>query len=176
MQQAQFFLDLDTSLLQYFTRACRILLLLQLFLFMMWQVFHASMYNFFRCCVCLVWLTLYKSREARKKIQEEIATWNKSIDEMTSENEEAEILRLQDEIKECKAILKCGVCFDRPKEVCAHDIFGSKLFLIILLKFVLSAIIVLLWYFWELCSYSHEFVSTRHCPWGTVELVNSSAK
>ncbi|XP_027075191.1 E3 ubiquitin-protein ligase BRE1-like 2 isoform X4 [Coffea arabica] len=62
-------------------------------------------------------LELESEREARKKIQEEIATWNKSIDEMTSENEEAEILRLQDEIKECKAILKCGVCFDRPKEV-----------------------------------------------------------
>ncbi|KAL3519014.1 hypothetical protein ACH5RR_021603 [Cinchona calisaya] len=60
---------------------------------------------------------LENEREARKKIQEDIAMWNKSIDEMTSESEEAEIQRLQDEIKECKAILKCGVCFDRPKEV-----------------------------------------------------------
>jgi hypothetical protein len=37
--------------------------------------------------------------------------------ELTSENEEATIQKLQDEIKDCKAILKCGVCFDRPKEV-----------------------------------------------------------
>lgn len=60
---------------------------------------------------------LYESRNSRKKIQEEIAEWNKTIAEMTSESEEAEIQRLQEEIKECKAILKCGVCFDRPKEV-----------------------------------------------------------
>ena len=37
--------------------------------------------------------------------------------ELTSETEEITIQKLQDEIKECKAILKCGVCFDRPKEV-----------------------------------------------------------
>lgn len=36
---------------------------------------------------------------------------------MSSETGEAAIQKLQDEIKECKAILKCGVCFDRPKEV-----------------------------------------------------------
>lgn len=39
------------------------------------------------------------------------------VAELSSESEEAAIQRLQDEIKECKAILKCGVCFDRPKEV-----------------------------------------------------------
>ncbi|CAI9106784.1 OLC1v1006003C1 [Oldenlandia corymbosa var. corymbosa] len=60
---------------------------------------------------------LESERSARKKIQEEIATLNQTITDMTAESEEAEIQRLQDEIKECKAILKCGVCFDRPKEV-----------------------------------------------------------
>lgn len=37
--------------------------------------------------------------------------------ELSSENEEVTIQKLEEEIKECKAILKCGVCFDRPKEV-----------------------------------------------------------
>jgi hypothetical protein len=41
----------------------------------------------------------------------------KEVMELTSETEETTIQKLQDEIKECKAILKCGVCFDRPKEV-----------------------------------------------------------
>lgn len=36
---------------------------------------------------------------------------------MSSESGEAAIQKLQDEIKDGKAILKCGVCFDRPKEV-----------------------------------------------------------
>lgn len=56
-------------------------------------------------------------RAARRRIQEEIAECNKTIAELTAESEEEEIQRLQEEIKECKAILKCGVCFDRPKEV-----------------------------------------------------------
>lgn len=42
------------------------------------------------------------------------------VSELTSETEETTIQKLQDEIKECKAILKCGVCFDRPKEVMGH--------------------------------------------------------
>lgn len=50
-------------------------------------------------------------------MEEELAEWNSKVAEMSSENREATIQRLQDEIKECKAILKCGVCFDRPKEV-----------------------------------------------------------
>lgn len=43
---------------------------------------------------------------------------NTKVAELTSGSGEAAILKLQDEIKDCKAILKCGVCFDRPKEVC----------------------------------------------------------
>lgn len=43
--------------------------------------------------------------------------------ELTSETEETTIQKLQDEIKECKAILKCGVCFDRPKEVTYNTLY-----------------------------------------------------
>jgi E3 ubiquitin-protein ligase BRE1 len=41
----------------------------------------------------------------------------KEVMELTSETEETTIQKLQGEIKECRAILQCGVCFDRPKEV-----------------------------------------------------------
>ncbi|KAJ8635964.1 hypothetical protein MRB53_010231 [Persea americana] len=60
---------------------------------------------------------LEDKRAERKKMEEELVEWNSKVTEMSSENREATIQRLQDEIKECKAILKCGVCFDRPKEV-----------------------------------------------------------
>lgn len=43
---------------------------------------------------------------------------NTKVAELTSGSGEAAILKLQDEIKDCKAILKCGVWYDRPKEVC----------------------------------------------------------
>ncbi|CAK9184407.1 unnamed protein product [Ilex paraguariensis] len=56
-------------------------------------------------------------RTEKKKLDEELMELNRKIAEMSSENGEAAIQKLQDEIKECKAILKCGVCFDRPKEV-----------------------------------------------------------
>lgn len=56
-------------------------------------------------------------RAERIKLEEELVEWNTKVAEMSSENREARIQKLQDEIKECKAILKCGVCFDRPKEV-----------------------------------------------------------
>lgn len=48
---------------------------------------------------------------------------NRTVDELTSETGEAAIQKLQDEIKDCKAILKCGVCLDRPKEVCLVSLF-----------------------------------------------------
>lgn len=50
-------------------------------------------------------------------MEEELKELNREIAEMSSESGEAAIQKLQDEIKDCKAILKCGVCFDRPKEV-----------------------------------------------------------
>ncbi|KAL8151108.1 hypothetical protein V2J09_020916 [Rumex salicifolius] len=56
-------------------------------------------------------------RNERLKLEEEIAEWRGKVDEMSSQTGEAAIQRLQEEIKESKAVLKCGVCFDRPKEV-----------------------------------------------------------
>lgn len=60
---------------------------------------------------------LNTERSERKKLDEELLELNKTVDELTWETGEAAIQKLQDEIKDCKAILKCGVCFDRPKEV-----------------------------------------------------------
>ncbi|WOL14203.1 E3 ubiquitin-protein ligase [Canna indica] len=62
-------------------------------------------------------MELEKERNERKKLDEELEEVKSEVAEMSSENEEVAIQKLQDEIKECKAILKCGVCFDRPKEV-----------------------------------------------------------
>ncbi|KAJ0987534.1 hypothetical protein J5N97_005890 [Dioscorea zingiberensis] len=62
-------------------------------------------------------MELEKERNEREKLEGELAEVKNEVEEMSSECEEAAIQRLQDEIKECKAILKCGVCFDRPKEV-----------------------------------------------------------
>ncbi|KAK0605197.1 hypothetical protein LWI29_024049 [Acer saccharum] len=53
----------------------------------------------------------------KKKLAEDLAELNKQIAELTAETGEAAVQKLQDEIKDCKSILKCGVCFDRPKEV-----------------------------------------------------------
>ncbi|GLT71354.1 hypothetical protein SLA2020_433820 [Shorea laevis] len=60
---------------------------------------------------------LEKERNQRENLEEELAELNREIEELTSETGEAAIQKLQDEIKNCKNILKCGVCFDRPKEV-----------------------------------------------------------
>ncbi|XP_020100122.1 E3 ubiquitin-protein ligase BRE1-like 2 isoform X2 [Ananas comosus] len=62
-------------------------------------------------------MELERERNEREKLEEEYEEVKSEVMEMSSENEEATIQKLQDEIKECKAILKCGVCFDRPKEV-----------------------------------------------------------
>lgn len=50
---------------------------------------------------------------------------NRTVDELTSASGEAAVQKLQDEINDCKAILKCGVCLDRPKEVCTCVPFCS---------------------------------------------------
>ncbi|KAL6648000.1 hypothetical protein ACP70R_012224 [Stipagrostis hirtigluma subsp. patula] len=60
---------------------------------------------------------LEHERSERRKLEEQYEEVKKEVMELTSETEETTIQKLQDEIKECKAILKCGVCFDRPKEV-----------------------------------------------------------
>lgn len=65
----------------------------------------------------LILCNMYRCRSERKKLDEELMDLNKTVEEMTYATGEAAIQRLQEEIKDCKAILKCGVCFDRPKEV-----------------------------------------------------------
>ncbi|XP_022754340.1 E3 ubiquitin-protein ligase BRE1-like 2 isoform X3 [Durio zibethinus] len=60
---------------------------------------------------------LDKERSQRKKLEEELSQLNSKVAELSSETGETAIQKLQDEIKNCKNILKCGVCFDRPKEV-----------------------------------------------------------
>ncbi|KAK4371676.1 hypothetical protein RND71_007060 [Anisodus tanguticus] len=56
-------------------------------------------------------------RSEKKKLDEELMELNKTVDELTSASGEAAVQKLQDEINDSKAILKCGVCLDRPKEV-----------------------------------------------------------
>ncbi|XP_022001160.1 E3 ubiquitin-protein ligase BRE1-like 2 isoform X2 [Helianthus annuus] len=60
---------------------------------------------------------LDNERMDRKKLDEELEELNMKITELTLGSGEAAIQKLEDEIKDCKSILKCGVCFDRPKEV-----------------------------------------------------------
>ncbi|KAF8783823.1 hypothetical protein HU200_000263 [Digitaria exilis] len=60
---------------------------------------------------------LEQERSERRRLEEQYEEVKNEVMELTSETEETTIQKLQDEIKECKAILKCGVCFDRPKEV-----------------------------------------------------------
>ncbi|KAK1301595.1 E3 ubiquitin-protein ligase BRE1-like 2 [Acorus calamus] len=62
-------------------------------------------------------IELEKERGVTQKMREELEEMKKRAEELSPENEEAMIQKLQDELKECKAMLKCGVCFDRPKQV-----------------------------------------------------------
>ncbi|RCV05230.1 hypothetical protein SETIT_1G066200v2 [Setaria italica] len=62
-------------------------------------------------------MLLENEKSERRRLEEQYEEVKNEVKELTSETEETTIQKLQDEIKECKAILKCGVCFDRPKEV-----------------------------------------------------------
>lgn len=64
-------------------------------------------------------------RNDRKKLEEVYEDLKNEVMELSPERQEIAIQKLQDEIKECKAILKCGVCFDRPKEVKFQNLFFS---------------------------------------------------
>ena len=68
-------------------------------------------------------------RSEKRKLEEAYEEVKNEVMELTSENEEATIQKLQDEIKDSKAILKCGVCFDRPKEVTHCSLNRTALFL-----------------------------------------------
>lgn len=60
---------------------------------------------------------LDRERSEKQKLEEELKEWNEKVEQLSAQSGEAAIQKLQDDIKECKSILKCGVCFDRPKEV-----------------------------------------------------------
>ncbi|KAL3828891.1 hypothetical protein ACJIZ3_017693 [Penstemon smallii] len=60
---------------------------------------------------------LDSERNERRKLDEEMMELNRTVDKLISETGEEAIQKLQEEIKDCKGVLKCGVCFDRPKEV-----------------------------------------------------------
>ncbi|XP_031122512.1 E3 ubiquitin-protein ligase BRE1-like 2 [Ipomoea triloba] len=60
---------------------------------------------------------LETERTKKKQLDDELVELNKTVEELTSQSGEDEIQKLQDEINECKATLKCGVCIDRQKEV-----------------------------------------------------------
>nr|DAD42139.1 TPA_asm: hypothetical protein HUJ06_000369 [Nelumbo nucifera] len=66
---------------------------------------------------------LESERSEKKRLEEELTELKDKVVKLSSESGEAAIQKLQDEIKECKAILKCGVCFDRPKEIFYHASF-----------------------------------------------------
>lgn len=61
---------------------------------------------------------LEKERFERKRIQEELAILSAKATQLNVQTEGGPLVeKLQEEIKEYKAILKCSVCHDRPKEV-----------------------------------------------------------
>jgi E3 ubiquitin-protein ligase BRE1 len=72
---------------------------------------------------------LEKERFEKRRVQEEFEALNSKMTRLHSHRDGGLILeRLQGEIKEYKAILKCSVCHDRPKEVvitkCYHLFCG----------------------------------------------------
>jgi len=72
---------------------------------------------------------LQKERFEKRRIQEKIDALNAKVAHMNSYNDGGPLgERLQEEINQYKAILKCSVCHDRPKEVvitkCYHLFCG----------------------------------------------------
>ncbi|KAK6163732.1 hypothetical protein DH2020_000596 [Rehmannia glutinosa] len=58
-------------------------------------------------------IELENERSERKKLDEELMELNKTVAELTSETGEAAIQKLQEEIKDCKAILKYLLSYER---------------------------------------------------------------
>ncbi|KAH9554527.1 hypothetical protein CY35_08G068200 [Sphagnum magellanicum] len=72
---------------------------------------------------------LEKERFEKRRVQEELEVLNSKVTRLHSHRDGGLMVeRLQGEIKEYKAILKCSVCHDRPKEVvitkCYHLFCG----------------------------------------------------
>ncbi|KAJ7545345.1 hypothetical protein O6H91_09G116100 [Diphasiastrum complanatum] len=65
-----------------------------------------------------VQLELEREKFEKKRMQEELAALSRKTARLSSPNGGGTVVeKLQEEIKEYKAILNCGVCHDRPKEV-----------------------------------------------------------
>ncbi|KAF3777023.1 E3 ubiquitin-protein ligase BRE1-like 2 [Nymphaea thermarum] len=60
---------------------------------------------------------LEKERSENERLEEEVQKLRDKVEQMASESSEAAIEKLQEKIKEYKAVLKCSVCYERPKEV-----------------------------------------------------------
>lgn len=60
---------------------------------------------------------LMNERFGKKRVEEELLALNSKFSRLSALNEGGALEKLQEEIKEYKAILKCSVCHDRPKEV-----------------------------------------------------------
>lgn len=61
---------------------------------------------------------LEKEKSTKKKVQEDIAHLKSKLARTNSHSDGSSLVeKLQEEVKEYKAILKCSVCHDRPKEV-----------------------------------------------------------
>ncbi|KAG0581595.1 hypothetical protein KC19_4G263900 [Ceratodon purpureus] len=72
---------------------------------------------------------LDKERFEKRRVEDELEALNSKLTRLRSHHEGGPAVeRLQEEIKEYKAILKCSVCHDRPKEVvitkCFHLFCG----------------------------------------------------
>ncbi|CAL0315796.1 unnamed protein product [Lupinus luteus] len=67
---------------------------------------------------------LESERSSRKKLEDELMELNRQIAELSSETGEEAVQKLEDELKVCKNMIKCTVCYDRLKEVvivkCCH--------------------------------------------------------
>ncbi|KAE9596238.1 hypothetical protein Lal_00048646 [Lupinus albus] len=69
-------------------------------------------------------MELESERSSRKKLEDELMEMNRQIAELSSETGEEAVQKLEDELKVCKNMIKCTVCYDRLKEVvivkCCH--------------------------------------------------------
>ncbi|KAG4188040.1 hypothetical protein ERO13_A08G137833v2 [Gossypium hirsutum] len=63
-------------------------------------------------------IELEKERFSKKRIEEELEVARRKVSRLQTEMEgSSTVERLQQELREYKEILKCGICLDRPKEV-----------------------------------------------------------
>eukprot|EP00252_Welwitschia_mirabilis_P000264 TRINITY_DN10287_c0_g1_i1.p1 TRINITY_DN10287_c0_g1~~TRINITY_DN10287_c0_g1_i1.p1 ORF type:complete len:879 (+),score=230.01 TRINITY_DN10287_c0_g1_i1:295-2931(+) len=64
-----------------------------------------------------VQVELENERYGKKRIEEDLMITNNKLARINARNDATTIEKLSEEIKQYKAILKCGVCHNRPKQV-----------------------------------------------------------